>query len=128
MFRDLKFENNSTPEKTFKRAEVVVKISDSKGGWCGNKKSPKKLGENILSTPTGRRRNIMESEARSGGTDQPKTPGSSNKRKKLRKTCSRTPSRGQGTILEFLSSRKDLATGEKETREELDFVSTEKDV
>ena len=77
----------------------------AKGDGVETKKSPKKLGENILSTPTGRRRNIMDSEARSGGTDQPKTPGSSNKRKKLRKTCSKTPSRGEGTILEFLSSR-----------------------
>ena len=125
MFRDLKFENNSTPEKIFKRADVVVKISDSKGGWCGNKKSPRKLGENILNTPTGRRRSIKDSENRS---DQPRTPSSSNKRKKLRKTCSRTPSRGQGTILEFLSSRKDMATGAREKREELDLVSTENDV
>ena len=43
MLRDLKFRNNTTPEKKYKRAEVVVKISDSKGGWYGNKRSPKKL-------------------------------------------------------------------------------------
>ena len=83
------------------------------------------VGENILSTPTGRRRSNKDSEARS---DQPRTPSSSNKRKKVRKACSRTPSRGQGTILGFLSSRKDMATGAREKREELDLASTENDV
>ena len=97
----------------------------AKGDGVETKKSPRKLGENILNTPTGRRRSIKDSENRS---DQPRTPSSSNKRKKLRKTCSRTPSRGQGTILEFLSSRKDMATGARERREELDLVSTENDV
>ena len=117
ILHDFKFTNSSTPEKTYKRAEVAVKISDSKGGWYGNKKSPKKLGENILKTPASRRKTIMDPEKGENSPNQSKTPSNTIKKKR---NISGAPSRGQGSILGFLSSRKNqMATGGGEKGDQL---------
>ena len=98
---------------------MAVKISDSKGGWFGNKKSPKKLGENIRKTPASRRKTIMDPEKGENSPNQSKTPSNTIKKKrKMKRNISGAPSRGQGSILGFLSSRKSqLATGGGESEQ-----------
>ena len=88
-------------------------MSDCSAGWHGNKRSPPKIGtpiakpgRNFKTPKEGHRYGLVEQQGKDCvGTGR--TPSNTPKRRGGRKQAiSRTPARGQSTILQYMGAKK----------------------
>ena len=108
--------NLTQGNRNSKRSDVMVKISNSKAGWVGNKKSPKKLELKPQGEKIGQRRVTGwqgDSKNKSSKTSKGPVP------KKKEKLHHKSMDRGQGSILDYINSTKGCSmTGEEESEQE----------